>query len=171
VAAAGSEAVAGRIRVAETEEPGHLVGAAPALAVVALDLLQEDQVGPARPQALQPAGDARARVGVTRTCVIADLNPVLRGWGNYFKTGNAAKRFIQIDTYVWLRLRRLRLERKAGTSSPARRRAGRASPSTTSGSTAYAAPSNTPGLHNADAREITRKPCAGNPQARLERGS
>jgi len=44
--------------------------------------------------------------------VIADLNPVLRGWGNYFKTGNAAKRFNQLDTYVWSRLRKLRLERK-----------------------------------------------------------
>jgi group II intron reverse transcriptase/maturase len=44
--------------------------------------------------------------------VIADLNPVLRGWGNYFRTGNAARRFNQLDTYVWRRLRRLRLERK-----------------------------------------------------------
>jgi group II intron reverse transcriptase/maturase len=44
--------------------------------------------------------------------VIADLNPVLRGWGNYFRTGNAAKRFVQLDTYVWRRLRRLRLARK-----------------------------------------------------------
>jgi hypothetical protein len=44
--------------------------------------------------------------------VIADLNPVLRGWGNYFRTGNAAKRFNQLDTYVWRRLRRLRVERK-----------------------------------------------------------
>jgi group II intron reverse transcriptase/maturase len=44
--------------------------------------------------------------------VIADLNPVLRGWGNYFKTGNAAKRFIQLDEYVSRRLRSLRLKRK-----------------------------------------------------------
>jgi RNA-directed DNA polymerase len=33
--------------------------------------------------------------------VIADLNPVLQGWGNYFRTGNAASRFNQIDYYVW----------------------------------------------------------------------
>lgn len=33
--------------------------------------------------------------------VIADLNPVLKGWGNYFKTGNASKQFNQIDYYVW----------------------------------------------------------------------
>jgi RNA-directed DNA polymerase len=44
--------------------------------------------------------------------VIADLNPVLRGWGNYFRTGNAARRFIQLDTYVWGRLRDLCVKRK-----------------------------------------------------------
>jgi len=33
--------------------------------------------------------------------VIADLNPVLKGWGNYFRTGNASKQFNQIDYYVW----------------------------------------------------------------------
>jgi hypothetical protein len=44
--------------------------------------------------------------------VSADLNPVLRGWGNYFRTGNAAKRFNQLDSYVWRRLRALRVERK-----------------------------------------------------------
>ncbi len=44
--------------------------------------------------------------------VIADLNPVLRGWGEYFRTGNAAKRFNQLDTYVWRRLQALRVKRK-----------------------------------------------------------
>ena len=44
--------------------------------------------------------------------VIADLNPVLRGWGNYFRTGNAAKRFNQLDRYAWQRLRALRIKRK-----------------------------------------------------------
>jgi group II intron reverse transcriptase/maturase len=44
--------------------------------------------------------------------VFADLNPVLRGWGNYFATGNAARRFNQLDTYVWERLRTLRVKRK-----------------------------------------------------------
>ena len=29
--------------------------------------------------------------------VITELNPILRGWGNYFRTGNAAKKFRQID--------------------------------------------------------------------------
>ena len=50
--------------------------------------------------------------------VIADLNPVLRGWGNYFKTGNAAKRFNQLDTYVWQRLRVLRVKRKGRQLKP-----------------------------------------------------
>ena len=44
--------------------------------------------------------------------VIASLNPILRGWGNYFRTGNATKEFIQIDDYVVSRLRSLRVKRK-----------------------------------------------------------
>ena len=39
--------------------------------------------------------------------VIADLNPVLRGWCNYFRTGNASKKFAEVDFYVWQRLTRL----------------------------------------------------------------
>ena len=44
--------------------------------------------------------------------VIAALNPVLRGWGNYFRTGNAADKFIQIDRHVAWRLKRLLIKRK-----------------------------------------------------------
>lgn len=36
--------------------------------------------------------------------LIGYLNPVLRGWGNYFRTGNANRKFNQLDTYVWRRL-------------------------------------------------------------------
>lgn len=50
--------------------------------------------------------------------VIADLNPVLRGWGQYFRTGNAAKRFNQLDGYVWQRLRSLRIKRKGRNLKP-----------------------------------------------------
>lgn len=39
--------------------------------------------------------------------VIAVLNPVLRGWGNYFCTGNASWKFQQVDRYVNQRLVRL----------------------------------------------------------------
>jgi RNA-directed DNA polymerase len=48
----------------------------------------------------------RNRVGIDIRDVIAELNPILRGWGNYFRTGNAAIKFRQIDRYVgWLLFR------------------------------------------------------------------
>jgi len=43
---------------------------------------------------------------------IAKLNPVLRGWGSYFATGNAATKFNQVDHYVWMRMRKLMRTRK-----------------------------------------------------------
>ena len=36
------------------------------------------------------ARTGRNRAGADIREVIADLNPLLRGWGNYFRTGNAA---------------------------------------------------------------------------------
>jgi len=62
------------------------------------------------------------RGGTRIEWVIEDLNPVLRGWGNYFRTGNAARKFGQVDDYVVRRLRRL-LVRKRGRNL----RAGQAS--------------------------------------------
>ena len=50
--------------------------------------------------------------------VIAALNPILRGWGSYFRTGNAAKQFVQIDDYVVSRLRSLRVKRKGRNLRP-----------------------------------------------------
>ncbi len=50
--------------------------------------------------------------------VIAELNPVVRGWGQYFRTGNAAKQFVQIDRYVVDRLRALRIQRKGRNLRP-----------------------------------------------------
>jgi hypothetical protein len=50
--------------------------------------------------------------------VIAKLNPVLRGWGNYFRTGNASKQCNQRDEYVWQRLRSLRVKRKGRNLHP-----------------------------------------------------
>ncbi|MHB8510056.1 MAG: group II intron maturase-specific domain-containing protein [Candidatus Dormibacteria bacterium] len=47
----------------------------------------------------------RSRNGVKDVRVlIRALNPILTGWGNYFRTGNAANKFIQADSYVWRRL-------------------------------------------------------------------
>jgi RNA-directed DNA polymerase len=55
----------------------------------------------------------RNRNGVKDVRVlIRDLNPVLRGWGNYFRTGNAARKFNQVDDYVWQRLRCFLMKRK-----------------------------------------------------------
>jgi RNA-directed DNA polymerase len=59
----------------------------------------------------------RDRTGRNRTGwdireVIADLNPVLRGWGNYFRTGNAATKFVQADRYVVWRLHRLMVKKR-----------------------------------------------------------
>ena len=38
--------------------------------------------------------------------IIAELTPVLRGWGNYFRTGNAERKFNQMDSFVVTTLRR-----------------------------------------------------------------
>jgi RNA-directed DNA polymerase len=43
--------------------------------------------------------------------VIAEINPILRGWGNYFRTGNASGKFQAVDRYVRERLLRLLLRR------------------------------------------------------------
>jgi RNA-directed DNA polymerase len=61
----------------------------------------------------------RARSGIKDIReVIEDLNPVLRGWGNYFRTGNAADQFLQIDQYVWRRLIRLLVRKHGGHPRP-----------------------------------------------------
>jgi RNA-directed DNA polymerase len=54
----------------------------------------------------------RNRVGLDIRDVIAELNPILRGWGNYFRTGNAADKFRQIDWYVVRRLFRLMVKKR-----------------------------------------------------------
>lgn len=54
----------------------------------------------------------RSRCHADLRAVIADLNPVLRGWGSYFRTGNAGPKFISVDDYVVRRLRSLRFARK-----------------------------------------------------------
>jgi hypothetical protein len=50
------------------------------------------------------AGTSRRLVGIEMTTVVEYLNPVLRGWGNYFRHGNSARKFSQIDSYVHERL-------------------------------------------------------------------
>ncbi len=36
--------------------------------------------------------------------LVTELNPVLRGWGNYFQWGNSSRKFGEIDSYVRERL-------------------------------------------------------------------
>jgi RNA-directed DNA polymerase len=54
----------------------------------------------------------RNRVGIDIRIIIAELNPILRGWGNYFRTGNAADKFRQIDSYGAWRLFRLMVKKR-----------------------------------------------------------
>jgi RNA-directed DNA polymerase len=70
------------------------------------------QTAMARVRAKVRERTGRPRVGRDIRDVIADLNPVLRGWGNYFRTGNAATKFNQIDRYVVWRLFRLMVKKR-----------------------------------------------------------
>ncbi|HZP97488.1 MAG TPA: group II intron maturase-specific domain-containing protein [Candidatus Limnocylindria bacterium] len=102
--------------------------------------------------------------------LIERLNPVLRGWGSYFRTGNAASKFRSIDHYATDRLRRF-LVKRAGRNL----RAGRAAQWTDEwfwgqglhrlhGTVRYPQPSM---LHE----KAIAKPDAGKPHVRFERGS
>jgi hypothetical protein len=51
--------------------------------------------------------------------IIAELNPVLRGWGNYFRTGNADREFNKMDAFVIHSLRRWQSRR--GGQRPTKR--------------------------------------------------
>jgi RNA-directed DNA polymerase len=54
----------------------------------------------------------RNRAGTDIREVIADLNPLLHGWGNYFRTGNAAAKFRPADWYAAGRLRGLMVKKR-----------------------------------------------------------
>ena len=49
----------------------------------------------------------RSRASWSLDEVVKDLNPVLRGWANYFRHGNSTLKFMCVDRYVHLRLARL----------------------------------------------------------------
>jgi RNA-directed DNA polymerase len=51
--------------------------------------------------------------------IIAELTPVLRGWGNYFRTGNADREFNKMDYFVVQSLRRWQYRR--GGQRPTKR--------------------------------------------------
>ena len=46
----------------------------------------------------------RRYAGLDMAVVVELLNPVLRGWGNYFRRGNSARKFDRIESYVHERL-------------------------------------------------------------------
>ena len=54
----------------------------------------------------------RSQVGMELEAVIERLNLFLRGWGNYFRTGNAADKFVSMDRYVAWRLKRLLIKKR-----------------------------------------------------------
>jgi group II intron reverse transcriptase/maturase len=54
---------------------------------------------------------SRRRCHVDVRIIIANLNAVVRGWGAYFRTGNAARQFHHLDDYVVHRLRDLLVKR------------------------------------------------------------
>ena len=58
---------------------------------------------------------APSRVGLDLGVVVDQLNPVLRGWGNYFGQGNSSSKFAAIDHYVHERVAVL-ASRKYGLS-------------------------------------------------------
>jgi RNA-directed DNA polymerase len=55
---------------------------------------------------------SRSRVGVDLKSTIGAVNQFLRGWAGYFRTGNAAIKFCQLDRYVVWRLKRLLIKRR-----------------------------------------------------------
>jgi Group II intron, maturase-specific domain len=110
----------------------------------------------------------RNRVGQELQDLIKALNLFLRGWGNYFRTGSASTKFIQLDRYVVWRLKRL-LIKKRGRNL----RAGQVDKWTSDWF-------HDQGLHQLmgtirypkgnHAQKTVGKPCAGKPHARIERG-
>ena len=55
---------------------------------------------------------SRRLVGMELEDVIGGLNPFLRGWGNYFRTGNASDKFVQMDRHVGWRLKRFLIKKR-----------------------------------------------------------
>jgi RNA-directed DNA polymerase len=60
----------------------------------------------------------RSRVGARLPETIKALNLFLRGWGNYFRTGNATYKFINLDRYVAWRLKRWLIKQRGRNLRP-----------------------------------------------------
>ena len=67
----------------------------------------------------QIAGYSRKRVPMEK--IVGELNPVVRGWRNYFSVGNSTKQLQALDHYLWLRIRRSFLAHHQGTRGRSKR--------------------------------------------------
>jgi RNA-directed DNA polymerase len=65
------------------------------------------------------AGYSRKRVPMEK--IVSELNPVVRGWRNYFSVGNSTKQLQALDHYLWLRIRRSFLAHHQGTRGRSKR--------------------------------------------------
>jgi hypothetical protein len=74
---------------------------------------------------------------------IVDLSPLLRGWENYFRTGNASTKFRQAGDYVLHRLPSLMIKKRGRNLRAGQAGRGRKSGSTGTAFTGSAAPSAT----------------------------
>ena len=55
-------------------------------------------------QRIKAITDPRSKLKLPIVDLVSELNPVLRGWGQYFCTGNSARKFSHIDAYTHERL-------------------------------------------------------------------
>jgi RNA-directed DNA polymerase len=46
--------------------------------------------------------------------IVAEVNRVVRGWGAYFRVGNSARKFHDVDSYVYMRLKRFLVKKTKG---------------------------------------------------------
>jgi hypothetical protein len=75
--------------------------------------------------------------------VVAELNPVLRGWAGYFRNGNSGRKFNAVDGYVHERLA-IFASRKHGLATATSMSGWRSSPAGSTASRAGTGPPATP---------------------------
>jgi len=63
-----------------------------------------------------------AALGQTQESLLRQLNPLLRGWANYYRNGAARQTFAKVDNYVWHKLWQWMARRHPGKSQTWRRR-------------------------------------------------
>jgi hypothetical protein len=97
--------------------------------------------------------------------IIAEVTPVLRGWGNYYRTGNANREFNKMDTFVVKSMRRWQSAgwTEANEAGSIHRRS-----ALWDGSAQVEGHREIPGASHT--QKIIGKPCAGKRHARFEKG-